>query len=465
MQVQLCPGYKPHKFQRRAHQSRARFKSLSAGTRGGKTNGAAADFVMQVYRDLAEGKGRQAVGVGNDRRAALHYWVVSPTVQLLKEPKRYLREMVPAELFETPARPINSQGQMWLKPNILVEFRSADNPFSLVSVGLNGMWLDEAARIKAEAWKGNLRGRLTDKRGWALFSSTPLGRNWFYEEVVALGRSEDARYADYEDICWTTADNDCIPGIAEEVEHARLTLPWRYFQREYLASYDAFLGNIYDEFDEKVHVVSEDQLRAEYGWALHRPLRDLFKSTIAGVDWGWTSPGSIVVVGDTGRELIACDEEYAPSRRIFDPRVESETWVGHAKRLRDKWRVKSFQCDPSKPENVSEFTRAGLNALGAYNEVSYGIRKVAERLHPVQDAVSGRQVPRMRILDTCKNLVREKRSYVWDTVRGTETFRDLPAPNQSDHALDAERYAVVEMVRYEPMSDGWRGGGGARPIG
>jgi hypothetical protein len=148
---------------------------------------------------------------------------------------------------------------------------------------------------------------------------------------------------------------------------------------------------------------------------------------------------------------------------MFDPRIERDTWVGRAKSMRDRWGDVQFFCDPSKPDAINEFIRAGLNAVSAANDITYGVRKVAERLH----IVDGK--PRLRVLECCTNLIREKRAYVWDQKRGAEGFRDMPAPNQSDHALDAERYAVIDLTMYEPMPPSpsrsiW-GGSGAGPIG
>lgn len=430
--------------QRGPMKSKARFVVMVAGTRGGKSRTAAKKFFARILRDHLNPnvKCRIPSGVGKDRRPRLHYWVVAPTADLLKEPKRYLFETIPPEAYLDPLRPINHENQMWLKGDILIEFRSADNPFRLVSVGLNGMWLDEAARIKAEAWVGNLYGRLTDFDGWALFSSTPLGQNWLYEELYLRGLQSSPKYdPSYASFLWHTADNLTIS--RDTIDAARKNMPPRYFKREYEADFSAFLGNVYDQFDERAHVISEAQLRYAYGWGM-RPLKDLFKRVVAGVDWGWTSPGAIVVVGDTGSETVIIEESYAEHRILFDPRQESETWIGHAKRLREKWNISAFIPDPSRPQDINEFVRSGLPVQGAINDVGYGIRRVSEQLH----LVDGK--PKLRILDTCKNLIREKRSYVWASQRGSETVSDdAIAPNQSDHALDAERYAVVDLVRWE----------------
>ena len=56
MPTVLCPAYEPHPHQLRLHSSRARFLSATAGVRGGKTKGAAAEFAFRIARDFKAGK-------------------------------------------------------------------------------------------------------------------------------------------------------------------------------------------------------------------------------------------------------------------------------------------------------------------------------------------------------------------------------------------------------------------------
>jgi len=401
---------------------------MAAGTRGGKSISAGAEFSRRIFIDEANGKGRKAAGAGKDRRARLHYWVVSPTVALLKEPKRYLMEMLSSDLFERPKAPINSEGQLWLKGDILIEFKSADNPLGLVSVGLDGLWIDEAARVKQEAWVGNLRGRLTDHHGWCLFSSTPLGRNWFYFEIIVRGLPGSSHDPEFESIVWTTADNPYIP--AEEIEAARRQLPARYFSREYLANFDAFSGNVYEDFTEAVHVFDN-----------HQDPR-AFKRVIGAMDFGWNSPGCIEVVGDFGNGTFAVvDEVYRTNTIFYDPRLMKDTWVTEVKRLQQKWGIRQWFCDPAEPDKIFDLVRNGINAVGADNDIVYGIRQTATALHPVGEK------PALRIWRGCSNLLREIPLYIWGASR-TGKLMEFPADGQSDHALDPLRYAMVELLRY-----------------
>ena len=448
----ICAGYQPHPAQLRVHQSRARFLSVASGVRGGKSKCGAAEFTARIARDLAAGKGNVVAGIGRARRPRLHYWVVAPISSLLKEPTRYLFEAIPPEWIE---RYYGDDGTLWLKGDILIEFKTAENPLHLVSVGLHGVWVDEAARVKPEAWRGQLRQRLSDHDGWAIFTTTPLGRNWFYEEAVARDGSDG-----FATVAWKTSDNPYIP--AAEIENARKTLPARYFQREYEASFDAFLGNVYDEFRESTHVLSESALRLEYGVG-DKPLRSIFKRVIGAVDWGWNAPGCILIVGDHGDgRYTVLDEDYAANRIIFGAR-DSDTWVGAAWKFRDRWGGIMFECDPARPDAIYDFQRASLAARGANNDIVEGIRRVSEALHVPPDGGK----PRLRILDRCVNLRRELPNYLWAQNRQGDTMTDVPADGQSDHALDPLRYAMAELTQHAPAriipADPFRAVG--RPIG
>ncbi len=68
--------------------------------------------------------------------------------------------------------------------------RGADNQDSLRGVSLSYLVMDEVAFIKSEIWERVLRAALSDKKGRAMFISTPSGRNHFYD-WFQLGQSGD----------------------------------------------------------------------------------------------------------------------------------------------------------------------------------------------------------------------------------------------------------------------------------
>ena len=120
--------------------------------------------------------------------------------------------------------------------------RGADNPDSLRGVSLIYLVMDECAFIKQDVWEKILRAALSDKKGRALFISTPSGRNWFYD-VFKLGQSEE----DEEWRSWhfTTRDNETID--PKEIEAAKRTLSSFAFKQEYLSSFDTAGADVFKE--------------------------------------------------------------------------------------------------------------------------------------------------------------------------------------------------------------------------
>ncbi len=62
-----------------------------------------------------------------------------------------------------------------------VTVKSADKPESLRGAGLDGLVFDEAAIAHKEVWTEVLRPMLSDRKGWAMFLTTPNGCNWFHD--------------------------------------------------------------------------------------------------------------------------------------------------------------------------------------------------------------------------------------------------------------------------------------------
>lgn len=120
--------------------------------------------------------------------------------------------------------------------------RGADNPDSLRGVSLVYVVLDECAFIKIDVWEKIIRAALSDKKGRAMFISTPSGRNWFYD-VFKLG--QEGSDEEWKSWHFTTADNETID--PKEIENAKKTLSSFAFKQEYLSSFDTAGSDIFKE--------------------------------------------------------------------------------------------------------------------------------------------------------------------------------------------------------------------------
>jgi phage terminase large subunit len=344
-----------------------------------------------------------------------------------------LSQLLPEELVEA----FYEGRELWLKGGILIEFKSTDNAKALVSAGINGMWCDEADRIDADAWRGQLRTRLSDKQGWCIFSSTPYAARagFLFQDFIGLSQADKDEH-DVDFISWRFIDN--VYNSLSEWKHAKATIPERYFKREYEASLDAFVGLVY-ELNDDTHIIDVV------------PDKKAFRRVIAGVDWGWNDPGAIVVVGDTGSQLIVLDELKEPHLQVISQDPDERSWVKEAVRLKHKWNISQFVCD-HQPGYIHAFLRAGLSANNAFKDITPGIRRVSETM--LMSAAQGspgavNYVPPsagLVISRQCKQLIEEMRNLAW-AVDKHGAMLEEPAPG-NDHLADALRYAVMEMRRY-----------------
>ena len=120
--------------------------------------------------------------------------------------------------------------------------RGADNPDSLRGVSLIYVVMDECAFIKQDIWEKVIRAALSDRKGRALFISTPSGRNWFYD-VFNLGQEEQDE--EWKSWHFTTQDNETID--PKEIEAAKRTLSSFAFKQEYLSSFDTAGADVFKE--------------------------------------------------------------------------------------------------------------------------------------------------------------------------------------------------------------------------
>ena len=118
--------------------------------------------------------------------------------------------------------------------------RGADNPDSLRGVSLVYLVLDECAFIKQDVWEKILRAALSDKKGRALFISTPSGRNWFYDTFKLGQEGSDDEWKSWH---FTTQDNETID--PKEIEAAKRTLSSFAFKQEYLSSFDTSGADVF----------------------------------------------------------------------------------------------------------------------------------------------------------------------------------------------------------------------------
>lgn len=217
---QILINYRPHEGQLNFHNSTARFRSLACGRRWGKTIGGANEAVKQAISK------HDAVGFC----VAPTYWHTQKqlTTFLLYCPKEFIVKINRADRH------------IELINNSHVWFKSADNPDSLRSEGLDWLWVDEGGQVKEEAWTLALRPALMDKHGIAWFTGTPKGKNWYF---MLWTRGQDPEQKDYES--WTYgSDKNPYLDKKEIAEFAR-DMPKLAYEQEILGLFIEDVGSVF----------------------------------------------------------------------------------------------------------------------------------------------------------------------------------------------------------------------------
>lgn len=265
-----------------------RFIVVSAGRRFGKTR-------LGVVKCVRAGlSGKRAWWTAPNYPLGAVGWRLS----------KWLARQIPRTVIRESVRMIEYPG------GGTSQVKSADHPDSLRSEGLDLVVVDETAHIPkfSEVWEQALRPALSDRKGGALFISTPKGFNHFCELYKRAEERDD--WAAYQHPTW---DNPYIdPG---EIEIARLELPSLIFRQEYGAEFVQLAGALFGR-DWWLFIEKAPQIRYVRYWDLAAStktsadftvgakigLTDKGFLVIADVVRGrWEWPDALRVIGDTAR--------------------------------------------------------------------------------------------------------------------------------------------------------------------
>ncbi|MFC2085682.1 terminase large subunit domain-containing protein [Bacteroidota bacterium] len=244
-----------HDPQRHVLAHSRRFTAISGGRRWGKSR-------LGAYRCLEQAlRGGMTWWVAPNYKMSDHGWRLIKAVSL---------QIPGVDVAETHKR-------ITLPGRGVIQVRSADDPDSLRGEGLDFLVMDEAAYIKEGAWVEALRPALSDRRGSALFISTPAGRNWFWRQHCSTDQ-------DHVSFTYPTSSNPHID--PKEIEQAEKTLPERTYRQEYLAEFMDDSGAVFRRLREAATATTRHE--AEKG-----------KRYVFGVDWARHHDFTVITVLDT----------------------------------------------------------------------------------------------------------------------------------------------------------------------
>lgn len=178
-------------------------------------------------------------------------------------------------------------------------------------------------------------------------------------------------------------------------------------------------GVVYSDFDSNKHFINDvDNID--------------FETYIAGVDWGYSHFGSIVVFGIDKLNNWYLLEEHAKQFKEID------YWAEVALDIKARYGNINFYCDSARPEHVERFRRERIRAINADKSVLSGIEEVARLIKLGRFFV---------VSDKVKVFKKEIYNYVWDEKTGNPV-------KENDDVMDSMRYAIYSHMRLKARRKG-----------
>ena len=216
----------------------ARFKVIAAGRRCGKTHFAAVTLILAAL----DGKPGMTMYVG-------------PTMGLA-------RDLMWDKLFELAGDIIEASNvnnlEITLSGGNKITLKGSDRPDTLRGYSIKHLVLDEFAFHKEGVFDTILRPALADRKGTALFISTPEGRNSFYD-VYMNGEAGKKGWKSWH---LTSRDNPLLD--PEELEAAKETMAGWQYRQEFEASFDAKGSEFFDPEEFSYYETLGDRGNGDY---------------------------------------------------------------------------------------------------------------------------------------------------------------------------------------------------------
>jgi hypothetical protein len=335
--------------------------------------------------------------------------------------------------------PNESRLELWLKTKYNQQSRITLRGFENIETARGQQFdllvIDEVAFMRnwKYAWESILEPTLAFRKGKALFISTPMGFNHFYD-LFNKGQQNDPFYKSWR---FKSEENPFLP--KERIEQAMKTSTPDYFAQEYLADFRKYTGLVYKEFQRESHVIEPFEIPE--GWQIYR-----------GFDWGDTNPSVCLWIAvDNDENWYIIDEFYEPlSGRGIDYIAGKVNTNKFSKRVIQSW------ADPSGTIYISDMgNRGGIYITPAVREIGtsfnswvrFKIEKIAEKLKVLPGVE-----PKLKIFNTCINTIKEFETYRWKE-RSISQAQDLNEPDipekSNDHAMDALSYFAVSYIKQD----------------
>ena len=406
-------SYNPHKGQESLHfpDKDARFIVAICGRRWGKS--VAASKEIEVMLNMPKTRS----------------WVVAPTYQTAEKVFREVWHSIIQNRNPEKNVPTRraSYKDMYIETSSgsTFEAKSADNPNSLVGEGLDLLILDEAAKQKKIVWEMYLRPTLSDRKGKAIFITTPEGYNWVYD--LYLKGQSDEEWLSFNSPSWE--NQFAYPeGVSDpDLKEAKRNLSVEVFDQEFGSKFTSFAGRVYP-FDRDL-----DCGNFPYDPSL---------PTFCSLDFGYRMPAVAWFQTNMveGKWHINIIDEI-----IHQSNIKTDDLARQVKSR--PYNVQAYFGDPA---GKSVQGQSGLGDMEIFRKFGMSIRSVRDRVSTniasgishVRSFVENAEGERFIHLDRkCKGLSEDFENYRYpEHKEGTNLKPDTLKDGIHDHGMDMVRY-------------------------
>lgn len=267
--------YQPSDIALVFHRAPQRFRFLCYGFKSGKTRAGAAECI------------RAALSKPNSLN-----WIVAPTNRHLDASLAEIMKVL-AGMDIKFVRTRGHKKHIVFPNGAVIQFQTADIGDNLRGPGIDGMmWIDEGSFLPQETWI-ILRGRVAASGGEIIITTTPQGRDWFYEELRLGGMPASGAYGEFSNgIRWVshrpTWDFPWV--LEEELKDIRQSMSTGQYNQEYGAMFMASASQVFSGIEKAL--------------SLEQPPATFDGDTILGLDLGKNQDyTAVVVMTGAGRVL------------------------------------------------------------------------------------------------------------------------------------------------------------------
>lgn len=385
-------------------------------------------------------------------------WIVGPTMDLAEKEFRIIWNLSVRDGLIPVRRKSERERWIMFDNGSVLWCKSEESPDQLVGEGLDFVLMVEAARLRRKTWDELVSATLLDRRGWATFTSTPRGNNWFRDFWL---RGADPEFPDWESWSVPTEANPLLARAdIEQLKKENSSTP-EVIRQELMAEFVAYGGQVFPEFDYNVHVRTHS-----YEAGL---------DTALWIDPGITNPYAVLLVQVTPDEEIRVLDEIYVTGRVSDQVISTAQakWPYAVLNASNEPRADlDVVIDEAAAEAMATWRLRGYNARGGKPGIVQGIevhhRMLRDPYRSVPPDETGTNpsgiVPRITFDPRAQNTIEEHNRYHYpDNPRGLSTNPTEMPVKADDHAINAIIYGyyatfpalfneVVPQRRYEYLS-------------